>query len=103
MSFNETALPKSISSSSSSLLFLDFIINFIHRSLHKMFFCLIALIPSHASGLGWLKRKKKKEELTVDACIQEKPSFLSEKHRLVKQKKKKQKEFVGMMTKLVFL
>ena len=46
------------------------------------------MIPSHASGFRLAKEKKEKEEPTVDACIQEKPSFLIEKHRLVKQKKK---------------
>lgn len=61
------------------------------------------LDPFSCKWFRLVKEKKEKEELTVDACIQEKPSFLSEKHRLVKQKKTKQKEFVGMMTKLVFL
>lgn len=61
------------------------------------------LDPFSCKWFRLVKEKKEKEELTVDACIQEKPSFLSEKHRLVKQKRKKKKEFVGMMTKLVFL
>lgn len=58
------------------------------------------LDPFSCKWFRLVKEKKEKEELTVDDCIQEKLSFLSEKHRLVKQKKK---EFIGMMTKLVFL
>lgn len=46
------------------------------------------LDPFSCKWFRLVKEKKEKEELTVDACIQDKPSFLSEKHRLVKQKNK---------------
>ena len=46
------------------------------------------LDPFSCKWFRLVKEEKEKEELTVDACIQEKPSLLSEKHRLVKQKKK---------------
>ena len=53
------------------------------------------LDPFSCMWFRLVKEKKENKELTVDACIQEKLSFLSEKHRLVKQKKKNKKNSWG--------